>query len=129
MMTDRSDNPYAELERVFHEPNRLAIVSLLVAAAEGTTFGELKRECGLTDGNLSRHLKTLEQAGAVRIEKTFVARRPRTQVFLSEKGRDGFLRYLDALEAVLRNACANVRRAETLVPAADNPGEPAGPPP
>jgi DNA-binding transcriptional ArsR family regulator len=116
MMTDRNDNPYAELERVFHEPNRLAIVSLLVAAADGTTFGELKRECRLTDGNLSRHLKTLESAGAVRIEKTFVARRPRTQVFLSDKGRAGFLRYLDALEAVLRNASVNVQRAKTPRP-------------
>ena len=129
MMTNRSDNPYAELERVFHEPNRLAIVSLLVGAAQGMTFGELKRECRLTDGNLSRHLKTLEEAGAVRIEKTFVGRRPRTQVFLSDKGREGFLRYLDALEAVLQTAAANARRAEKPEPARDNPGEPAPPPP
>ena len=54
-----TDNPYNELTRVFHEPSRLAIMSALCAAASGLSFNELKAACDLTDGNQSRHLKTL----------------------------------------------------------------------
>ncbi|RJQ53304.1 MAG: ArsR family transcriptional regulator [Actinobacteria bacterium] len=93
---------------MFHEPHRLAIVSALLSAPAGLSFGELREGCDLTDGNLSRHLKALEDAGAVRIEKSFVDKRPRTTVFLSEEGRDRFLEYLDALEAVLKEAAARL---------------------
>lgn len=47
------------LERIFHEPNRLAVMSHLAAAAQGLTFPALRDACGLTDGNLNRHLKAL----------------------------------------------------------------------
>jgi DNA-binding transcriptional ArsR family regulator len=97
-------HPYAALQRVFHEPNRLAIVSALCSAPEGLSFKNLRDDCTLTDGNLSRHLRALEEAGAVRIEKTFVGTRPRTTVFISEAGRNSFLAYLQALEEVLRHA-------------------------
>lgn len=93
------------LERIFHEPARLAIMSSLCAADRaGRSFGELREECRLTDGNLNRHLKVLEEAGAVRIEKTFVGVKPRTTVFLSAKGLDRFRQYLDALEDMLKTA-------------------------
>lgn len=105
-MSRKHDNPYAELERHFHEPNRLAIVSHLAGAADGLAFTDLRDACQLTDGNLSRHLKTLAEAGVVRIEKTFVGAKPRTTVFLTDRGRDDFLRYLEALEAVLEQAAA-----------------------
>ncbi len=106
-MSRKIDNPYAELETLFHVPNRLAIVSALAGAPTGLTFAELKAACNLTDGNLSRHLKALQAAGAVRIEKEFVAARPQTTVFLSPEGRDNFLRYLQALESVLKEATRN----------------------
>ena len=78
------DNLCASLEKLFHEPNRLAIVSALCGADnDGLSFKSLKEDCSLTDGNLSRHLKTLEEAGAVRIEKSFVGSRPRTSSFAS----------------------------------------------
>ena len=71
-MTDSIDNPYPRLERIFHEPGRLTIMSNLLGAPDGMTFTELKKACGLTDGNLSRHLKVLENAKAVTIKKRFV---------------------------------------------------------
>lgn len=103
-MTDPSLNPFAALSRAFHEPNRLQILSTLAAATEGMTFGDLKTKTGLTDGNLSRHLRTLEESGALRIEKAFVNAKPRTTVFLSDNGRQDFLTYLKTLEEVLRAA-------------------------
>ena len=50
------DNPFEALERIFHEPSRMAIMSALCAADGGLTFNELKERCALTDGNLNRHL-------------------------------------------------------------------------
>ena len=92
------------LERIFHEPSRMAIMSALCAAESGLTFVELKDSCGLTDGNLSRHLKALEEADAVKIEKAFVALKPRTTVRLTHAGLNRFREYLDALEDVLEKA-------------------------
>lgn len=105
-MTDTKNNPYSALERLFHEPSRLAIMSSLGGGVDGLTFNELKEQCSLTDGNLSRHLKTLEEAGAVRLRKKFVGTRPQTRVFLTPTGREGFMEYLKALEEVLRNAAS-----------------------
>jgi DNA-binding transcriptional ArsR family regulator len=92
------------LERIFHEPNRLAIMSALCAAEEGISFPELKQACGLTDGNLNRHLKALSDNEAVVIEKAFVNERPRTTVTLSDTGLARFQQYLKALESVLLTA-------------------------
>ncbi len=100
----KKSNPYDALERIFHEPHRLAIMSALCGAVEGRSFNELKSECDLTDGNLSRHLKTLEESGAIKVKKAFVGSRPRTTVHASEDGRESFLKYLKALEAVLQLA-------------------------
>jgi DNA-binding transcriptional ArsR family regulator len=111
-MTNRIDPPYDALEKLFHEPNRLAIMSSLLGASRGLTFADLKNTCGLTDGNLSRHLKTLEEAGAVRVHKAFVNRRPRTTVYLSETGKQRFVQYLDALEAVLKQAADKIEAEE-----------------
>lgn len=98
------ENPYDSLSRIFHEPKRLAIVSALSGVSDGLTFGDLKTMCELTDGNLSRHLKALEDYGAVSIDKVFVSGKPRTTVSLSEQGRKDFLTYLVALEDVLKKA-------------------------
>ena len=92
------------LERIFHEPSRLAIMSALCAAEKGMSFGELKEACDLTDGNLNRHLAVLSEAGTVRIEKTFVDARPRTTVILTKAGLARFMEYLDALTDVLKKA-------------------------
>jgi DNA-binding transcriptional ArsR family regulator len=105
-------NPYEALERIFHEPNRLAIMSALAAAPDGLTFTELRERCRLTDGNLSRHLKALDEAGAVVIEKEFVESKPRTTIYLSKHGSDRFMEYLAALEQVLKDAAKAFRMEE-----------------
>jgi DNA-binding transcriptional ArsR family regulator len=101
------------LERLLHEPNRLAIISTLVGANSGLTFGELKKACRLTDGNLSRHLQTLEAADVVAITKDFVGKRPRTTVALSDAGKHRFLEYITALEVVLQEAATRLKRDKT----------------
>lgn len=92
------------LERLFHEPNRMAILSALCAAGDPLSFTELKSLSGLTDGNLSRHLKVLEEASVIRISKTFVGVKPRTTVTLTDKGLKRFDDYLSALADVLKKA-------------------------
>ncbi len=108
------ENPYAGLERIFHEPVRTAIMSSLLGAPGGLSFNDLRTFVGTTDGNLSRHLKALEDSGAVHIRKTFVGNRPRTTVQLSRHGRARFLAYLEALEAVLKEAAERVASAEKI---------------
>jgi DNA-binding MarR family transcriptional regulator len=92
---------FADLDPVLHERGRLAIVSVL-AAVEGLTFTELRDQLGMTDGNLSVHLQKLEEKGYVGIDKRFVGRRPQTTVKLTRSGRAAFTRYLDHLEAIVR---------------------------
>ncbi len=106
-------NPHEALEKLFHEPNRLAILSALCAAPGGLTFGDLKAACNLTDGNLSRHLAALEEADVIRVQKEFVGVKPRTTVFLTDAGLDRFNDYLAALEDVLEQA----RRAQAALAA------------
>jgi len=111
-MPRNSDNPFSALKRIFHEPNRLSIMSVLCNAIEGATFNQLKEECELTDGNLSSHLKMLEEACIIYIEKTFVGSKPQTKVFLTDSGRESFISYLKALEMVLIKAAESVSTEE-----------------
>jgi DNA-binding transcriptional ArsR family regulator len=90
-----------ELDPVLHERGRLAIVSALAAGGR-LTFTELRGTLEMTDGNLSVHLQRLEEKGYVRIDKTFVGRRPQTSCELTRAGRQAFGRYLDHLEAIVR---------------------------
>lgn len=116
-MTTLRDHPVDALERLFHEPSRLAILSALCAAEHGIAFTDLKVGCRLTDGNLNRHLKSLEEAGVVRIDKTFVDNKPRTTIHLTKTGLARFQDYLTALENVLRQAQKRVAASETRKPA------------
>ena len=113
----KQTNPYAALTRIFHEPNRLAIVSALCNAEEGLTFNALKEECNLTDGNLSRHLKTLEETKAIRIRKSFVKGKPQTTITLTDRGRQNFIDYLEALKQALQKAAQSLaQEKETVLP-------------
>lgn len=111
-----NDTPYEALEKIFHEPNRLAIMSAVCAADKGLSFNELKEECGLTDGNLNRHLKVLQEAGAVTITKKFVDLKPRTTVSLSKAGLQRFHEYLSALAEVLEKARSAMPAEEKKLP-------------
>jgi len=102
----KTEAPYAfeGLDRVMHEKARLGVLSSLMAHPKGLVFGDLKQLCGLTDGNLSRHLQVLQEAGLVEITKSFENNRPQTMCKLTRNGRKRFLDYLALLEQVVRDA-------------------------
>lgn len=91
-----------ELDPLIHAPVRLAILSLL-AGVKDADFVFVRDAIGTTDGNLSRHLTKLEQAGYIAMRKRFVSRKPRTSCSISAKGRRAFARYLEQLEGIVRN--------------------------
>jgi DNA-binding MarR family transcriptional regulator len=95
-MTVAQDFDIAGLDEVIHGRLRLGIMAYL-SGAEVAEFGELKTRLQATDGNLSVHLRKLEEAGYVAIDKSFVGRKPLTRVALTPAGRDAFVRYLDAM--------------------------------
>jgi DNA-binding MarR family transcriptional regulator len=101
---------YDGLDRIIHEKARLSILTSLVSNPKGVAFGDLKQLCRLTDGNLSRHLQILEEAGLVLIAKSFVDNRPHTACKLTAAGRKRYLRYLAVLELVVRDAAAAAQR-------------------
>ncbi|WP_375154906.1 transcriptional regulator [Stratiformator vulcanicus] len=87
-----------------HEKARLGILTSLVTQPNGVVFSDLKEHCDLTDGNLSRHLATLESAGLIEIWKSTSGGRSQTRVSLTESGREQFLSYLSELERVIADA-------------------------
>jgi DNA-binding transcriptional ArsR family regulator len=106
---------YEGLERALHEKARLGIMTSLVMRPEGLLFSDLKRLCALTDGNLSRHLDVLKEAGLVEVWKGFENRRPQTLCRVSPDGRQRFLAYLEELEHVIRDAMPRAaKRTERL---------------
>jgi DNA-binding transcriptional ArsR family regulator len=107
---------YDGIDRVMHEKARLSIMTSLVTRAEGLRFGELKQLCGLTDGNLSRHLDVLREAGLVEIWKGFEGRRPQTLCRLTTEGRHRFVEYLEELEKVVKDALPKATKRPDRVP-------------
>jgi predicted ArsR family transcriptional regulator len=93
---------YEGLERIFHERGRLAVCTCLIANSEGMSFKALQDACALTDGNLNRHLHALAETGIVSLARVRGNGRPTTTVRISHSGRQRFLAYIDALEAVVR---------------------------
>ena len=94
---------YDALDRVFHERGRLAICSALVAHPDGLAFTQLQDACDLTDGNLNRHLHALSEVSIVETRRVTGTGRPQTIVRITTEGHDRFLRYIDALEEVVRD--------------------------
>lgn len=93
--------PFFQLDRVIHEKGRLPIVSLLAASPE-LSFTDLRELLKMTDGNLSMHIKTLQEAGFVSVTKSFQRRRPLTTCALTPAGRKAFATYIDLLEEIVR---------------------------
>jgi DNA-binding MarR family transcriptional regulator len=106
---DRARFAYEGLDRVIHERARLSVLTSLVAHPKGLLFGDLKELCALTDGNLSRHLQVLHEAGLVEISKGFEHNRPQTACRITPLGRDRYLDYLAVLEQVVRDAAQAVK--------------------
>lgn len=93
--------PFLEINRVIHEKGRLAIVSSLAASPE-LSFTELRDSLQMTDGNLTTHIRTLQEAGYIAVTKSFRNNRPLTTCRLTESGRDAFKEYIDCLERIVR---------------------------
>jgi DNA-binding MarR family transcriptional regulator len=110
-----SQYAYLGLDRVIHERARLSVLTSLAAHPKGLRFGDLKQLCGLTDGNLSRHMQVLQTAGFVAVSKSFEHNRPQTFCRLTAEGRKRYVEYLTVLEQVVRDAAAikprSVRRS------------------
>ena len=92
------------LDRAMHEKARLGLLSSLIAYPKGLTFSDLKQLCGLSDGNLNRHLQVLQEAKLINIKKTFEGNRSQTLCYLTRDGRRRFLDYLALLEQLVREA-------------------------
>ena len=93
-------HPFADLDRIIHSPARLMMMTYLYVV-ESVDFIFLMRLTGLTWGNLSSHLSTLEEAGYVNIEKQFIQKKSHTMANLTDKGRQAFKEYKNILLQVL----------------------------
>ncbi len=93
----------AELDPIIHQPVRLKIMAALTALSDDSQmdFVALRNLLGVTDGNLGAHLRKLEDAGYVSIEKVFVARKPHTYISVTPKGREAFEGHVKSLKKIL----------------------------
>lgn len=91
-----------QFDKAFENRLRLQIMSVLVAN-ESYDFNSLKDLLAATDGNLASHLKALEKEEYITVIKTFIGRKPNTQYMVSKKGRDAFLKHLEALENLIKH--------------------------
>ena len=105
---------YDGLDRVIHEKARLGLLTSLIGHRDGLSFGDLKRLVNLTDGNLSRHIQVLQDAGLVVVEKSYRDNRPHTNCRLTREGRDRFAQYVAVLEQVVRDAARAEEAADNL---------------
>jgi DNA-binding MarR family transcriptional regulator len=93
--------PFLQLDRVIHEKGRMAIMSLLAANPE-LSFTELRNHLSMTDGNITTHIRTLQEAGYVAVTKSFQNNRSLTTCALTSAGRKAFSTYIDLLEQIVR---------------------------
>ncbi len=98
-----SSKPFLQLDRVIHEKGRLAIMSMLAASAE-LSFTELRDALEMTDGNLTTHVRTLQESGYVSVAKSYQQGRRLTTVSLTAGGRRAFADYISLLERIVHQA-------------------------
>ena len=91
---------FLQLDRVIHEKGRLAIMSALAAAPE-LSFTELRDTLGMTDGNLTTHIRILQQEGFISVAKSYQNNRSLTTCSLTKAGRKAFAGYIDLLEKIV----------------------------
>jgi DNA-binding MarR family transcriptional regulator len=95
-----SSHPAAALDEVVHQRVRLGVLSIAHASPR-VEFRHLQPMLEVTAGNLSRHLRVLEEAGLVRVEKGYDGRRPRTWISLTGAGKQALRQEIDRLEAII----------------------------
>jgi len=91
---------YRTINDVIHGRVRLAIMAFL-SGSGAADFNELKAKVGGTDGNLSVHIRKLEDTGYIKVEKKFKGRRPQTICHLTKKGREAWIAYISQMETLL----------------------------
>lgn len=102
MVEAELDNPFdhTDIDDVIHGRLRLGIMAYL-SSVSPAIFGELREKVQATDGNLSTHLRKLEEAGYVKQEKTFVGRRPQTRIFLTDTGRSAWIAWIQRMQGLI----------------------------
>jgi DNA-binding MarR family transcriptional regulator len=98
--------PFLQLDRVIHEKGRLAIMSLLAASPE-LSFTEIRDTLEMTDGNLTSHMRTLQEAGYVSVSKSYENNRPLTTCSLTANGRKAFANYINLLDQIVQQTKDN----------------------
>ena len=93
--------PFLQIDRIIHEKGRLAIMSML-AASPDLSFTELRDTLAMTDGNVTTHIRTLQEAGYISVTKSFQNNRPLTTCCLTPAGKKAFANYINLLEQILR---------------------------
>ena len=93
--------PFLQLDRVIHEKGRLAIMSMLAASPE-LSFTEMRDTLSMTDGNITTHIRTLQEAGYLSVTKSFQNNRPLTTCALTAAGKRAFAHYINLLEQIIR---------------------------
>ena len=93
--------PFLQLDRVIHEKGRLGIMSMLAASPE-LSFTELRDALEMTDGNLTSHMRTLQEAGYVSVSKSYENNRPLTTCSLTSAGKKSFASYVNLLEQIVQ---------------------------
>jgi DNA-binding MarR family transcriptional regulator len=92
---------FQKIDRTIHEAGRMTIMALL-AASPDLAFTEVRDTLNMTDGNLSVHLRTLQEAGYVAVTKSYADGRPRSTAALTAKGRQAFTEYINTLAEIVR---------------------------
>jgi len=95
--------PFLQLDRVIHEKGRMAIMSLLAASPE-LSFTELRDALQMTDGNVTTHMRTLQEAGYISLAKSYQNNRPLTTCALTPAGRKAFAEYINLLEQIVKQS-------------------------
>jgi DNA-binding MarR family transcriptional regulator len=93
--------PFLQLDRVIHEKGRLAIMSMLAASPE-LSFTEMRDALSMTDGNITTHIRTLQEAGYISVSKSYQKNRPLTTCSLTPAGRKAFSGYVNLLEQIVQ---------------------------
>jgi len=96
-----SDFDYQQLDEIIHSRIRLAIMAVLISSEEAD-FNFIKGKINATDGNLSVHLKKLEEAGYLYVKKEFLDRKPHSLYGLTKKGQSAFEKYVEQLEKLIK---------------------------
>ena len=105
-------NGAPDLDETIHQPTRLRIMTMLVAQGidDRVAYGYVQKELALTGGNLTIHLRKLEEASYVAITKEFIDAKPRTWIQTTETGRDAYARYVHNLRQTLNLPAPQLRR-------------------